>query len=167
MWTVNRLLHCMRSFTLLMLQTSRPNHNCYYSKVKYSYFWFPIVSFWSSKNETPNPKNRRWEGRWRIYLKFYIWLSPQIWYFCQFWLYCQILPFCQIWHLCQIWLLVKNDIFSNQHNFQIWYFDQKWLIFWSTTFSCEFDIFINIWWKYQKPSLSVPLKCNFWQISQC
>ena len=104
-WTVNRLLHCMRSFTLLMLQTSRPNHN-----YQYSYFLFPIVSFWSGKNETPNTKNRRWEGRWRIYLKFYIWLSPQIWYFCQFWLYCQILPFCQIWHFCQIWLFVKYDI---------------------------------------------------------
>ena len=63
-------------------------------------------------------------------------------------------------------ILIKFDFFAIfdtflKLNFQIWYFEQKQLIFWSNTLSCRIDILINNWYKYQKPSLSVPVKCNF------
>ena len=110
LWTACWISWEVFTLKLLMLQTSRSNH---YSKVNDFYFWFPITSFWSSKNETQNPKSRRREGRCSKYLKFKICLKFDIcvklkfcykfyicvnFYFC----FCQIWPFSQIWHFCQI-----------------------------------------------------------------
>ena len=101
---------------LLMLQTSRPKHSFYYFKVKYSYFWFPIISFWSSKNETPNPKKRRREGRWRIYIRdiyprYYICLKFDI--FLKFIFSSNLIFLSNLTFLSNLKLLSNVTFFSN------------------------------------------------------
>ena len=102
---------------LLMLQTSRPKHSFYYFKVKYSYFWFPIISFWSSKNETQNPKNRRREGRWRINLKFYIFLKfdifPTFDLLVKIDIFVNFDPFVKFDLFVKFYFFIKYDFFSN------------------------------------------------------
>ena len=95
-WHCEPLLHFMKSFHL-KLQTQLSNHNCYYSKVKSFYFWFPMISFWSSKNQTPNPRNRRREERWWMYMKFHIFLKFDI--------------FLTFYFLVKIYIFVNFDLF--------------------------------------------------------
>ena len=111
--SVNCLLYCMRSFHLEIAHVAN---------------FASRISFWSSKNETLNPKNRRQEGSCRMYLKFYIFL--QYYPFCQFW------PFCQIWPLRQIWLFR-----------QMWHTSQ--LICWQQHIF-RFDTFIKNSWFYDQ-----------------